>query len=204
MSSAALNLVICQNCDTVHRPVLLARNEAAHCSCCDAVLARKHGLEIEQLLALTLAAALLFLTANLTPVLAIEFGGIRTEANVWTAALSLEQGWISAAALALALTMFLVPLLQIASLLWVLAFAAARQRAPAYRIALILLHWLRPWSMTEVFLLGALVVIVKLSAWVPVVPGEGMWALGGLTILLAILSRYDSGAWWSLVERAAS
>ncbi len=156
------------------------------------------------MLALTLAAALLFLTANMTPVLAIEFGGIRTEANIWMAALSLEQGWISAAALALALTMFLAPLLQIASLFWVLAFAGAGQRAPAYGVALILLHWIRPWSMTEVFLLGALVVIVKLSAWVHVVPGEGMWALGGLTILLAILSRYDSRAWWNLVEHADS
>ena len=66
----------------------------------------------------------------------------------------------------------------------------------------VLLHRLRPWSMTDVFLLGALVAVVKLSAWVDVVAGEGIWAIGGLTILLAILSRYDSRAWWERVERA--
>ena len=98
--------------------------------------------------------------------------------------------------------MFVVPMLQITLLLWVLAFASVALRAPAYRYALVVLHRLRPWSMTEVFLLGALVAIVKLSAWVHVVPGEGIWALGGLTILLAILSRYDSRAWWDIAERA--
>ena len=174
----------------------------AHCSYCGAVLARKHRMTTDQLLAVTLAAAILFVIANVTSVLDIEFGGVHTEANIWTAALSLDQGWIFWAALALAVTMFVVPLLQITLLLWVLGFASVALRAPGYRYALILLHRLRPWSMTEVFLLGALVAIVKLSAWVHVVAGEGIWAIGGLTILLAILSRYDSRAWWERVEGA--
>lgn len=159
-------------------------------------------MEVNQLLAIAIAAAILFVIANVTPVLAIEFGGMHTEANIWTAALSMDYGWIFWPALVLALTTFLVPLLQIALLLWVLSFASVRRRAPARRIALVMLHWLRPWSMTEVFLLGALVVIVKLSAWVHVVPGDGIWALAGLTILLAILGKYDPRAWWDLVEPA--
>lgn len=196
----SINFMICPDCDTVHRQVRLGKGEVAYCSCCNAVLAREHGAKVNQLLALTLAAAFLFVIANLTPILAIEFGGINTQANIWTAALALDHGWIFWAAAALALTMFLVPMVQIALRLWVLAFACAALRAPAYRYALVVLHRLRPWSMTEVFLLGALVAIVKLSAWVHVVPGEGIWALGGLTILLAILSRYDSPTWWNFAE----
>ncbi len=157
-------------------------------------------MNVNHLLAITLTAAILFLIANVTPVLAIEFGGIHTEANILTAALSLERGWIFWSALALTLTMFVVPLLQISLLLWVLSFASCARRAPAYKFALVVLHHLRPWSMSEVFLLGALVAIVKLSAWVHVVPGEGIWALGGLTILLAILGRYDARAWWDFAE----
>lgn len=194
--------VICPDCDTVHRQVSLSRSEIAFCSCCDAVLARSHGLEVDQLLAITITAAILFVIANVTPVLAIEVGGMHTEANIWSAALSLERGWIAWAAFVLALTTLVVPMLQIVSLLWVLSFASAARRAPACRIALVLLHWLRPWSMTEVFLLGALVAIVKLSTWVHVVPGEGIMALAGLTILLAILGRYESRAWWNFAERA--
>jgi paraquat-inducible protein A len=174
--------------------------EVAYCSRCDAVLSRRHRMEVGQFLAIAITAAILFVIANVTPVLAIELGGMHTEANVWTAALSMERGWMFWAAIVLALTTFLVPMLQIALLLWVLSFASVQRRAPARRIALVILHRLRPWSMTEVFLLGALVAIVKLSAWVQVVPGDGIWALGGLTILLAILGRYDPRAWWNFVD----
>jgi paraquat-inducible protein A len=196
--------VICLDCDTVHREVSLSRGEVARCSCCNAVLARKHGLEVGQLLAITITAAILFVIANVTPVLSIEVGGIHTEANVWMAALSLERGWIFWAAVVLALTTFVVPLLQLVLLLWVLSFANLKRRAPGFRIALVLLHRLRPWSMTEVFLLGALVAIVKLSAWVHVVAGEGIGALSALTILLAILGRYESRAWWKFAEQPPS
>jgi paraquat-inducible protein A len=177
--------------------------EVAYCSRCDAVLSRRYRIEVSQLLAISITAAILFVIANLTPVLAIELGGMHTEANVWTAALSMERGWMFWAALVLALTTFLVPMLQIALLLWVLSFASVQRQAPASRIALVILHRLRPWSMTEVFLLGALVAIVKLSAWVHVMPGDGIGALGGLTILLAILGTYDPRAWWDIVEPAS-
>jgi paraquat-inducible protein A len=191
--------VVCPHCDTVHRTVLLGNGEVARCSSCDALLATYHRLNANQILALTLAAAILFLIANTTPVLAIELGGIHTEANIWTAAVSMGRGWTSSAALVLALTTFLAPLLQIVLLLWVLSFACIARRAPGCRNALVALHLLRPWSMTEVFLLGALVAIVKLSSWVHVVPGVGIWALAGLTILLTILSLVDSRSWWNLV-----
>jgi len=194
--------LICLHCDTAHRPVSPGAAVVVYCSYCGAVLARRHDITATQLLAVTIAAAILFVIANVTSVLDIEFGGVHTEANIWAAALSLDQGWIFCAALALAVTMFVVPMLQIALLLWVLLFASVALRAPGYRHALVLLHHLRPWSMTEVFLLGALVAIVKLSAWVHVIAGEGLWAIGGLTILLAILSRYDSRNWWERVESA--
>lgn len=202
--TASTENIICLDCDTVHREVSLSRGEVARCICCNAVLARKHGLEVGQLLAITITAAILFVIASMTPVLSIEVGGIHTEANVWMAALSLEHGWICWAAVVLALTTFVVPMLQIVLLLWVLSFANLKRRAPAFRIALVLLHRLRPWSMTEVFLLGALVAIVKLSAWVHVVPGEGIGALSALTILLAILGRYESRAWWKFAEHPRS
>ena len=200
MQPSPRKLLICRDCDSVHQAITLETTAVAYCSYCNAVLIRRNAGAVGHVLALTVAAAILFVIASVTPVLAIEFGAIRTQANVWTAALSMANGWIVCAALALALATFLVPLLQIGLLLWVLSFARAGRRAPAFRNALVMLHWLRPWSMTEVFLLGALVTIVKLSAWVHVVPGEGLWALAGLTILLAILSRFEPRVWWDLAE----
>ena len=196
-------LLVCPHCDALHRSVALGKHEKAVCIACGHTLARHHSLTVDQLLALTVAAALCFLIGNAYPLMTIDLAGIHTEATVWGAALLLLHGWTTLPGVVLAVSMFLLPLLQIALLLWVLIFARLQRRAPGLRAALVALHRSRPWSMTEVFLLGALVAIVKLSSWLHVVPGIGLWALATLTILLTILSLVESRFWWSL-ERAAA
>ncbi len=194
-------LIVCRDCDAVHRQVVLRKCEIARCTACGAVLGRHRRLGTEQLLALTAATGILFLIANATPILAIELSGMHTQANGLTAALSLEHGWTGWDAAVLGLTVFLAPLLQVALMLWVLTYAWFGRRAPGLRTVLVALHRLRPWSMSEVLLLGALVAIVKLSGWVHVVPSAGIWALSALTFLLTILALVDTRFWWTLGER---
>ncbi len=192
----ASQLLICRRCDSVYQPVLLRPGESARCAACGELLATGARHDVERLLALTAAAAVLFTIVSVTPVLSVTLAGTHTQVNIWRAAVALAHGWISIAALTLALVTFLIPLLQILLLLWILAYARAGARAPADRWALRTLQALRPWSMTEVFMLGALVAIVKLSVWFPVTLGPGIWALGGLTVILAILDlREAHGAW---------
>jgi paraquat-inducible protein A len=196
-------LLVCPHCDALHRPVALGKHEMAVCIACGHILARHHSFTVDQLLALTVAAALCFLIGNAYPLMTIDLAGIHTEATVWGAALLLLHGWTTLPGVVLAVSMFLLPLLQIALLLWVLIFARLQRRAPGLRAALVALHRSRPWSMTEVFLLGALVAIVKLSSWVHVTPGIGIWALASLTILLTILSMVEPRFWWTLLQAHA-
>jgi paraquat-inducible protein A len=203
MPSCATELLVCPHCDAVHRAVVLARHEVAACVACGRVLTRKHSLSVDQVLALTVTAAVLFLIANSYPLMTIEVGGMRTDATLSGAALLMLHGWAAWPASVLALSMFILPLLQIALLLWVLAFARFGRRAPGFRGLLVTLHRSRPWSMTEVFLLGALVAIVKLSSWVHVTPGIGIWALASLTVLLTVLSMVEPRFWWSLLKAHA-
>lgn len=197
MLTGAVELLVCPHCDALHRTVALERQEVAACVVCGRVLAQHRAFSGDQLLALTVTAALVFLIANSYPLMTIEVGGMHAETTVIGAALGLLHGWTTWPAAVLALSMFILPLLQIVLLLWVLAFAHFGRRAPGWRGVLLALHRSRPWSMTEVFLLGALVAIVKLSGWVQVTPGIGIWALASLTILLTILSMVDPRVWWN-------
>jgi paraquat-inducible protein A len=180
----------------------LRRGDVALCRRCDAVLARHFGANVDGGLALVCAAAIFFAIANLTPILSIEIAGMETQANVWFAVRSLQEGWISVAALGLAFTTFLIPAVQIALLFWVLLFARVGRHPPSFGPIMRLLHHSRPWSMTEVFLLGALVAIVKLANWVPIRAGAGIWAIAALTIVLALLGRCDPASWWSIAPAA--
>ena len=191
-------LIACRDCDTVYAQVPLSRGQIARCGRCQAVIAHHPSADVDKAFAVALASGIVFFIANVTPVLGIEVAGTHTEANIWKAVLSMQTGWISLAALVLVVTMFLVPLIQVTLVLWLMSFAKAGRRAPAFSRILVALHRLRPWSMSEVFLLGALVAIVKLSNFLPISTGPGVWALTMLTLLLALLGRFDPRSWWEL------
>jgi paraquat-inducible protein A len=180
--------IICEHCDSVYAPPSLARREAARCVRCDALLARGGGLTVQQQLALSVAAALLFIFANAFPVITISLQGLANAATLWQSVEALAQGRITLIAAVAALTVILVPLMQIVLLCWLLGFAVAGSTAPGFRHCMRALEHLRPWSMLEVCLLGILVAIVKLSGMLDVHPGLGLWALGMLTVLVILIS----------------
>src|ERR1700744_5879546 len=165
--------VVCEFCDSVFRRRALQPHETAHCSRCGALLYRASRLDIEHLLALTVTAAVVFVIANASPVIRISVGGLYSETNLLRSVAALSHGTALIVGVIAAAPLFVVPLLQIVLLGWVLLFARERRRAPGFRLAMCVLHIVRPWSMTEVFLLGVLVAIVKLSGMLHVISGPG-------------------------------
>jgi paraquat-inducible protein A len=51
--------------------------------------------------------------------------------------------------------------------------------------------------MIEVFMLGVLVALVKLSHLAHVLPGIALWAFGALTVLLAAILTLDLRTLWN-------
>ncbi|MBO9664214.1 paraquat-inducible protein A [Dokdonella sp.] len=188
--------VICEHCDSIHQRNELRRDEIARCTRCGAVLYRSTRLDVDQLLALTLTGAIVFVIANASPVIRIAVGGMHNDANLLGAIGALFRGPSLVVALVAAATLFVVPLLQIVLLGWVLLFARRGRRAPGFGGAMRALHWIRPWSMTEVFLLGVLVAIVKLSGLLHVIAGPGTWATAALTVLITVISKRDVRTLW--------
>jgi paraquat-inducible protein A len=190
------DLIVCEHCDSVFRRRELEANEVARCARCDAVLYRASRLDIEALFALTIAAAIVFVIANVSPVIRISVNGLHNEANMLQAIGALSQGPSLIVGIVAAMTLFVIPLLQIAVLGWVLFFARVDRRAPGFAFAMRVLRHVRPWSMTEVFLLGVLVAIVKLSGMLDVIAAPGTWATIALTVLITIIAKRDVRTLW--------
>ncbi|WAC72325.1 paraquat-inducible protein A [Roseateles sp. SL47] len=190
----------CEHCDTLYRRPRLSGHEVARCDVCGAVLLRANRLTLDAWLALTVAAAITFLIANFRPVVSINFQGAHNESTVWGAIIALAQRPTAPIAVPMALTLIIVPLLQISALLWVLGHARAGQRPPAFELLMRMLVGLRPWSMVEVCLLGILVSMIKLSDVVSVTLGAGTWAMAVLTILIAVIASRDMHWLWDLVD----
>ncbi|HQQ71045.1 MAG TPA: paraquat-inducible protein A [Alicycliphilus sp.] len=196
------NLVACEHCDTTYARTPLAPGEVARCGQCGAVLYRSSPLDIDRWLALTVAAAITFVIANVYPVVKISLQGLRSQATLWESAAALAHGPAAPIAVPTALAIIVVPFMQISLLLWVLGHAHFGRRAPGFRLAMRMLVGLRPWSMVEVALLGILVAVIKLSSMLEVAPGPGIWATTILMILITLVANRDVHWLWDFTDSA--
>lgn len=199
MSGAAIGqqqLIICEHCDSVYQRPVLARKQTVHCRRCGALLDRGRRLSTDQLLALTTAAAILFVFANIFPIMDISMQGLSNDATLWSTVQALAEGRITLIALVTGLSIIFAPALQIILLAWVLVYARNGRMAPGFRICMRTLEHLRPWSMLEVCLLGILVAIIKLAGMLEVHPGIGLWAMSMLTVLIILVGGRDVRGLW--------
>ncbi|MBV7493749.1 paraquat-inducible protein A [Pseudomonas sp. PDM24] len=189
-------LIICEHCDCVYEKVTLAKHQKALCTCCGGVLQRYNGLSVEQRLALAFTATVLWIFANFYPVMSISLKGLKNSATLWDSVLALSQGPITFIALVAAISIIIAPLFQLVLLIWVLSFALGHQRSPGFKLCMRWLETLRPWSMLEVCLLGAMVAVFKLAGMLDVIPGLGLFALAVLSLLLIRIAGRDVRELW--------
>jgi paraquat-inducible protein A len=192
-------LIICEHCDCVYEKVPLARHQKTLCVRCGGVLQRFNGLTVEQRLALSFTAAMLWLFANFYPVMSISMQGMKNSATLWDSVLALSQGPITFIALVAAISIIIAPAFQLALLLWVLGFALSSRRAPGFKLCMRWLETLRPWSMLEVCLLGAMVAVFKLAGLLDVLPGIGLFALAALSLMMIRIAGRDIRDLWEVL-----
>lgn len=182
------SIVVCHACDLVHRRDALTRGARVRCVRCRAELFRTSSAGIDVVLALAATAAVLFVMSNAFPLVALQLNGSMRTTTLVGAALALyDQGYAPVAALVL-LTTLVVPLFQIAALLYVLLPLRLNVQASRQNQVFRALTRLRPWAMSEVFMLGALVALVKLAALANVIPGVSLFSYGALMVVLAALT----------------
>ncbi|OUL98735.1 paraquat-inducible protein A [Variovorax sp. JS1663] len=71
-------------------------------------------------------------------------------------------------------------------------------RPAGFDVLVQLLQMLQPWGMIEVFLLGVLVAIVKLSSLAQVIAGPALWAFVALTVLLTAVLAFNPRTFWEM------
>jgi paraquat-inducible protein A len=178
-------LISCHECDLLHKIGSPLSIGTAHCSRCGAVLHRHKKNSVDRAMALAVTGVILFVIANLYPFLGFRMSGQIRHSNLVTGIIELySQGMWMLATLVLTTTI-LVPALQLAGMVYVLLPFFLNLTLPK-RIAIYrMIKHFQPWGMTEVFSLGILVAIVKLSKMATIIPGTALYAFMALMFVLA-------------------
>ena len=194
------SLIACPECDALHRRRPLTRGDKARCVRCGAVLYRYPRLRPDQMLPLVVCAMVTFVIANFFPIVDLHVQGLHSSSTLFGGIRALwgeERRMVAALVFA---TTLLFPLIDLSAMLALLLLSRRGRPAPLWRFV----QALRPWGMIEVFMLGVLVALVKLSHLAHVLPGVALWAFAALTIQMAIILSFDPRSLWDHPSGGAS
>jgi paraquat-inducible protein A len=194
-------VIVCPACDLAHRLTAAPAGGRRQCARCRAPLQRPENASIDTAIALAVCALVLLMLSNAYPLVAMHVNGSSRDTTLIGAAIGLYvQGFESLAALVF-LTTVVAPLLQIMTLLYVLVPLRRGRRAPGQNPVLRVLARVRPWNFMEVFMLGALVALVRLSNFAHIAAGVSLWSCALLMLCLSALSSVTStDQLWRWVE----
>lgn len=194
------------SCDICQQVVRLAQSPATRMKCprCGAAVHSRIPHSIARTWSLLLAAMILYVPANLYPIMKNTYLGVETSNTILSGvALFLKEGdWLLAVVIFAA--SIVVPLLKMVSLLYLLVnihrnsgIRKSRQQTVLYRVT----ELVGRWSMVDVFVIGILTALVTMGMLSTVVPGVGAMAFGAVVVLtmLAAIS-FDPRLIWDEEE----
>ena len=192
------HLIACHECDRVFRRPPPLDGLHVRCSRCASELSGANHARptLDFTCAMAVAALVTLVIAQCFPIIALNAQGMTSQATLFDAVSSLWMGQMQIVAAVVLFTTTLFPSMELLSLLYVLLPLRAGSVPPGFRYVIRFLQWLRPWGMIEVFMLGVLVTTVKMVSLARVIPGAGLFAFGALTVLLALVSRFDPRRLW--------
>ncbi|HUQ77155.1 MAG TPA: paraquat-inducible protein A [Burkholderiales bacterium] len=194
------SVLACDSCGLAQRVEPLEPGTTAECiRCGSAVVSRPFGT-LEVTAALTLAALVLYVPANIYPLLSMNLYGTYTENTVWDGVVSLvnyNQYFIAAVVFLASILIPLIKLLGLLFLVWSVKFGRDRRMRGRSRIYKFI-DVIGPWAMLDVFLVAILVALVKMGDLGRIIPGPGLIAFTAMVVLTILASQsFDPKAIWN-------
>ena len=196
-------LLSCNTCGQLQQVDALPQGRVAECARCGSRLTEGPHGSLQLTAALALAALVLYVPANIYPIMRMHFYGAYTESTVWDGVVKLADMGHWFVALIVFLASIAVPVMKLTGLLYLVVTIRfnigrrLRDRTRVYRF----IDVIGPWAMLDVFLLAALVGLVQLGQLATVLPGPGLIAFAAVVVLTMLATAsFDPKTIWR--ERA--
>ena len=158
-----METVACPECDLLQRLPELPPGGKAKCSRCGNTVAARPSASTDRALALTVTAAIVFILAHTTSLMGLSAVGRSSSTTIFGGVL---QMWEDGERITAVIVMFCAGIAPGAYLAFMLTVLLAVRRPPAPLWVGELMRWghyMHPWSMNEVMILGILVALIKIA-----------------------------------------
>ena len=201
IGASTAELIACPDCDALFRAPVLKHAQRIDCPHCHCRLTEKRDGTLQRSAAFASAAAVLFVVAHFFPFLSIEAGARGNQTALFGSVGALYANGSPGLACMVAIFIVAAPATVIAGILYVLLpLLMGYKVAGATSVCRFVFDTL-PWNMIEVFMLGILVSLLKLSKLATVHLGISFWAFAVLIVCVtASFSAVDRLDLWRRLE----
>ena len=200
-TAASRNLATCHIC------CKLASAELHHCPRCGSAMHLRKSDSIQRTLALLFTACLLYIPANLYPIMITEQLGKAEGSTILGGVVLLIHHGSIPIALVIFLFSVMVPIGKLMSmfyLVWTVerhSKLSPRQRTVMYQVT----EFVGKWSMVDVFVVAILVALVHLGGLLEIKPGIAALSFAGVVIVTMIAAEsFDARLIWDNMEEENS
>jgi paraquat-inducible protein A len=195
--------IACETCGLMQSVKELKPGTTAQCCRCGSIIRTCKINSLQRTAAFSLAAAILYVPANIYPILRMNYYGAYSESTIWDGCINLfrDGQWLVAGIVFLA--SIVIPILKLLGLFFLISTTKAKstkwrqQRTWIYKT----IEMVGPWAMLDVFLLSILVALVKLQQIASVMPGRGLVAFTAVVVLTILASAsFDPKLIWKGVD----
>lgn len=203
-TAASEGLLLCDVCSLLNHHA--GRDEQLCCARCGANLHFRHPHSIQRAWAFLVAAMILYVPANMLPIMhSGSLYGVQSD-TIWSGIVWLWQTGSWALALIVFVASMVVPIAKIVSLAVLLLAAQKRSTWNPQRRAMIfrITHWIGRWSMVDIYVGATLVALVQFKAFASIEPGTGAIAFGAVVVLTMLATQtFDPRLTWDPLDQAA-
>jgi len=182
-----------------HLCLKLASKELHHCPRCGTALHLRKTASVQRTLALLITALVLYLPANILPIMITDQLGRSIESTILGGVVLLIQLDSIPIAVVIFIASVMVPLgkmLVMFYLCWSVSYTPPmnqRQRTVLYRIT----EFIGKWSMLDVFVVAILVALVHLGGLLVIRPGGAALAFAGVVMITMVAAEsFDPRLIW--------
>jgi paraquat-inducible protein A len=198
-------IIACSTCNLMQRVETLEPGLTAECARCGSVIIARRGHDsLARTAALSLAALILYVPANIYPILHMYYYGAYTENTIWDGCVRLFQDRQYLVAAIVFSASIVIPLFKLLGLFYltVTAKAGSRSRRRERTLIFRFIEAIGPWAMLDVFLLAILVALVRLQQLASIYPGPGLLPFASVVVLTILASAsFDPTLIWEPQRR---
>lgn len=201
MRAIDAGILICPECHQLNRQE--KGHDGQRCMRCGARVHARHPDSLGRTWALLLTAAILYIPANLLPIMTVSSLGKGEPDTIMSGVITLVHMGSLPVALVVFVASILVPTFKLVGLALLLISVqrhqplSARQRIIMFRF----IEWIGRWSMLDIFVIAILVAVVNFGTLARVEPNLGAVAFATVVILTMLAAvTFDPRLIWDNTE----